>query len=99
MDPGGTGLAGTGLRTAFLKNAPTYGQIAYTDVSAPTSHIRIAKAADGSGDQILLTGVDPAWSPGGAKLVYRTGQGLRLQMLTVQVPFSSLQPSAAQSRL
>ena len=76
MDPGGTGLAGTGLRTAFLKNAPTYGQIAYTDVSAPTSHIRIAKAADGSGDQILLTGVDPAWSPGGAKLVYRTGQGL-----------------------
>jgi len=71
------GTAGTQNRTAFLQNAPTYGNIAYEsfDSKGFGQGIRVAAAADGSGDHLLVSGNDsyPAWEPGGSRLAYADG--------------------------
>lgn len=75
VDPAGTGSpgAGSGLRMAFMQGQPTYGSIAYEAISntgSPTA-IRVANAADGSGDHLLVSnGHYPAWEPGGNRLAY-----------------------------
>lgn len=66
------GTAGTQNRTAFLQGAPTYGNVAYEAyTSKGPASIRVASAADGSGDHLLVSsGLYPAWEPGGGRLIY-----------------------------
>jgi Tol biopolymer transport system component len=80
VDPSGTGNpgAGSGLRTSFMQGQPTYGQIAYELNSTPVG-IRVANAADGSLDHLLVsTGFQPTWAPGGNQLAYNTGNGIAI---------------------
>jgi Tol biopolymer transport system component len=85
VDPSGTGSpgVGTGHRTAFMVGQPTYGMVAYDayDTRAgQLSGIRVANAADGSGDKQLVAAnsYDPSWEPGGARLAYSNGQGIAI---------------------
>jgi Tol biopolymer transport system component len=66
-----TGTAGTQNRTAFLQGAPRYGNIAYDDDSTGPYTIRVASAADGFGDRLLVSNAfSPTWEPGGARLSF-----------------------------
>lgn len=77
VDPTNSGIAGTGLRKAFLQGAPTYGNVAFQDSSTSPTSIRVASAADGSGDRLLISSaLHPSWAPGGSKLAFRTGTAL-----------------------
>lgn len=77
----GPGTAGTLTRTAFLQNQPTYGSVAYEAYDSHTGSltgIRVANAADGSGDKSIASGyaLYPSWEPGGARLAYANASGI-----------------------
>ena len=84
VDPTGTGSPGVGTleRVAFMYGHPTYGSIAYQDASTSPTSIRVASAADGSSDSLLVAqGVAPSWAPGGARLVYQTSASKGLSIV------------------
>jgi Tol biopolymer transport system component len=80
VDPSQTGVVGTGLRTTFLRNHPTYGSVAYDAYNRQgiRTGIRTAKAADGSDDSLLVSepAAQASWAPEGTKLVYIRENGL-----------------------
>jgi TolB protein len=75
VDPAGTGSpgAGSGLRTAFLQGAPTYGSITYDNTNNNNTNLSTISTADGSGNKRLVVGAAPSWAPGGSQITYAYG--------------------------